>query len=166
MIRAYEVKRGNGYFDAGKIRSIKRDLLCVQLLLRSYGETAGVNAIAGEAKIVFYYGLCSIPPPWSLTKHHLDQHFGFPVVERVEQVNNYFNVKLQNSSKQRKYGAIYADPPWSFRNWSAKGTGRNAISHYDCLDFEALAKLPIGDLAADDCALFLWAVDPLLPKAH
>jgi hypothetical protein len=30
--------------------------------------------------------------------------------------------------EQRKYGAIYADPPWSFRNWSAKGTGRNAVS--------------------------------------
>lgn len=68
-------------------------------------------------------------------------------------------------SKLRKYGVIYADPPWSFRNWSAKGTGRNAISHYDCLDFEALAKLPVSELAADDCALFLWAVDPLLPKA-
>ncbi len=30
-IRAYEVKRGNGQFDAGKIRSIKRDLMCVQV---------------------------------------------------------------------------------------------------------------------------------------
>jgi hypothetical protein len=37
-IRAYEVKRGNGQFDAGKIRSIKRDLMCVQVLLKSYGE--------------------------------------------------------------------------------------------------------------------------------
>jgi hypothetical protein len=44
---------------------------------------------------------------------------------------------------------IYADPPWSFRNWSAKGTGRNAISHYDCLSFGALAELPVADLAAD-----------------
>jgi N6-adenosine-specific RNA methylase IME4 len=68
-------------------------------------------------------------------------------------------------STQRKYGAIYADPPWSFRNWSAKGTGRNAISHYDCLDFRALTGLPIADLAADDCALFVWAIDPLLPRA-
>ena len=65
-------------------------------------------------------------------------------------------------SKRRKFGAIYADPPWSFRNWSAKGTGRNAISHYDCLDFKALASLPIADLAAENCALFLWATDPLL----
>jgi hypothetical protein len=67
--------------------------------------------------------------------------------------------------RHRKYGAIYADPPWSFRNWSARGTGRNAVSHYDCLDFRTLASLPVADLAADDCALFLWATDPLLPRA-
>ncbi len=66
---------------------------------------------------------------------------------------------------KHKFGAIYADPPWHFRNWSAKGTGRNAISHYDCMDFGALARLPIADFAAPDCALFLWAVDPLLPRA-
>lgn len=69
------------------------------------------------------------------------------------------------SSKPRKYGVIYADPPWHFRNWSARGTGRNAISHYACMDFAALAKMPVGELAADDCALFVWAIDPLLPKA-
>ena len=46
-----------------------------------------------------------------------------------------------------------------------KGTGRNAVSHYDCLDFPALARLPVADLADDDCALFLWAVDPLLDRA-
>lgn len=68
-------------------------------------------------------------------------------------------------STRRKYGVIYADPPWSFRNWSAKGTGRNAVSHYDCLDFNALASLPVAKLAADDCALFLWATDPLLLRA-
>ncbi len=68
-------------------------------------------------------------------------------------------------SKQHKYGVIYADPPWSFRNWSAKGTGRNAVSHYDCLDLGELARLPIADLAAPDCVLFLWAVDPLLHRA-
>jgi N6-adenosine-specific RNA methylase IME4 len=64
-----------------------------------------------------------------------------------------------------RYGAIYADPPWSFRNWSAKGTGRNAISHYDCLDRQTLVSLPVADLAADDCALFLWVTDPMLPEA-
>jgi N6-adenosine-specific RNA methylase IME4 len=70
-----------------------------------------------------------------------------------------------HSLRPRRYGTIYADPPWSFRNWSEKGTGRNAVSHYDCLSFDALAKLPVSDYAAEDCALFLWAVDPLLDKA-
>ena len=50
-------------------------------------------------------------------------------------------------------------------NWSAKGTGRNAVSHYDCLDHRALASLPVASMAAEHCALFMWATDPLLPRA-
>jgi N6-adenosine-specific RNA methylase IME4 len=75
------------------------------------------------------------------------------------------NASSMNCLKQTKYRVIYADPPWSFRNWSAKGTGRNAVSHYDCMDLETLAALPINDLAADDSVLFLWATDPMLPRA-
>lgn len=70
-----------------------------------------------------------------------------------------------NTLNPPKYGVIYADPPWKFKNWSPKGTGRNACSHYDCLDFETLAKLPVADYAADNCTLLLWATDPLLPTA-
>jgi hypothetical protein len=39
-----------------------------------------------------------------------------------------FAPSSMNFSNGRKYGVIYADPPWSFRNWSARGTGRNAVS--------------------------------------
>src|SRR5215813_8712865 len=81
-IRAYEVKRGFGQFDAGKIRSIKRDLMCVQVLLKSYAETAKVAPVAAEARIIFYYGVRSIPRPWSLVREDLDDHFGFPIVEK------------------------------------------------------------------------------------
>jgi hypothetical protein len=56
---------------------------------------------------------------------------------RALQVNG-----ITRFSTRCKYRAIYADPPWSFRNWSAKGTGRNAVSHYDCLDSAKLASLP------------------------
>lgn len=61
-----------------------------------------------------------------------------------------------------KYGAILADPPWSFRTYSEKGTGRSAVSHYDCLNLDALKALPIVNSAATDCALFLWVTDPML----
>ena len=68
-------------------------------------------------------------------------------------------------AERRKYRVAYADPPWTFHNRSEKGTGRNPVAHYDCLDFPALAALPVADLAAGDCVLFLWAVDPLLHRA-
>ena len=41
----------------------------------------------------------------------------------------------------KKYKVIYADPPWRFKNFSEKGEGRNAISHYDCLTLADLKKL-------------------------
>lgn len=72
---------------------------------------------------------------------------------------------MRFSNKGRTYAAIHADPPWYFRNYSEKGTGRNACSHYDCMEFEDIACLPVRDMAAKDCALFLWVTDPMLPKA-
>jgi hypothetical protein len=47
-IRAYEIKRGNGQFDAGKIRSITRDLKCIQVLLKSYGEFCKLKPVSAE----------------------------------------------------------------------------------------------------------------------
>lgn len=63
------------------------------------------------------------------------------------------------------YGVIYADPPWRFRNFSQKGEGRNAVAHYDCMTIEDICALPISEWAAKDCVLFIWATDPLLPRA-
>jgi len=63
-----------------------------------------------------------------------------------------------------KYATIYADPPWYFKNYSAKGTGRAAISHYDVLSLEDLKRFPIHDYVAKDCVLFLWVTDPMLPQ--
>jgi N6-adenosine-specific RNA methylase IME4 len=71
-----------------------------------------------------------------------------------------------NSSKTgQRYRALHIDPPWRFQNYSAKGEGRNAVSHYNCLSVEALSALPIDKLADEDCAMFLWTTDPFLPVA-
>jgi N6-adenosine-specific RNA methylase IME4 len=66
---------------------------------------------------------------------------------------------------RRRYGAIYADPPWSFKAWSAKGTGRSAEQHYRTLSFDELAAFPVAELASQRCALFLWVVRSNLPEA-
>lgn len=63
------------------------------------------------------------------------------------------------------YAAIYADPPWSFAVRSARGLGRSAQAHYDCMDLPAIKALPVGEIAAKDACLFLWATNPMLPQA-
>jgi hypothetical protein len=74
-LRAYEVKRGTGLHDSGKRRSMLRDTLCVQVLLKSYGKQRGYDVNAAFSHIIFYYGKCSIPKPFSVTGAELDQHF-------------------------------------------------------------------------------------------
>jgi hypothetical protein len=93
-LRTYEVKRGNGDHDAGKVRSIMRDLICTHVLLKSYGQTRGHDVDHAEAKIIYYYGVRSVPAPISLIRDELDEHFEYPVVEAVEQVNTYFRDRL------------------------------------------------------------------------
>ena len=66
----------------------------------------------------------------------------------------------------KAYRVIYADPPWNFKTYSEKGTGRGAVAHYRIPSFETLAAMDVAQYAAKDCALFLWATDPLLPQAH
>lgn len=73
------------------------------------------------------------------------------------------------------YGCIVADPPWSFKSWSDKGKNRApdamvrqkglAERHYATMPMHEIRALPVADLAAKDCVLFLWAVDCMLPEA-
>jgi N6-adenosine-specific RNA methylase IME4 len=67
--------------------------------------------------------------------------------------------------RNRHYRVIYADPPWTFATYSRKGKGRSAEAHYDCMDLEAIKRLPVAEWAADDAVLLLWATDPLLDRA-
>lgn len=67
-----------------------------------------------------------------------------------------------------KYGAIYADPPWRFEtwapgNWRERRGDRCAPYQTECAG--DLSSLPVADLAARDCALFVWVTWPLLGAA-
>jgi N6-adenosine-specific RNA methylase IME4 len=64
-----------------------------------------------------------------------------------------------------KAGAILADPPWRYGTWSDKGRDRSPDRHYDTEPLAGIKALPVPELAARDCALFLWCVDWLLPGA-
>lgn len=63
---------------------------------------------------------------------------------------------------EKKYSVIYADPPWSY---AAGGKRRNVARHYHTMTPEDIFSLPVQDIAADDCLLFLWATFPNLEIA-
>jgi hypothetical protein len=64
----------------------------------------------------------------------------------------------------RKFPVILADPPWEFETYGDAGQDRSAGRHYDCMSLDAINALPVADLAADNCVLFLWGVWPGLPR--
>ena len=88
--------------------------------------------------------------------------------KRAEKIEATDRLRERNESlppSDRKYSVIYADPPWSFDVWSGEGKDRSAENHYPTMTQAEIEALPVGALAADDCALFMWAVMPQLPEA-
>jgi N6-adenosine-specific RNA methylase IME4 len=66
----------------------------------------------------------------------------------------------------RKYGVIYADPEWQWEPYSREtGMDRAAANHYPTNPTNTIMQRKVADIAADDCALFLWATVPMLPQA-
>lgn len=63
------------------------------------------------------------------------------------------------------FQTIAADPPWAFKAFSDKGLDRSAERHYDTMKLPAIKALPVGDVAAKDCHLFLWTTGPHMPQA-
>jgi N6-adenosine-specific RNA methylase IME4 len=67
-----------------------------------------------------------------------------------------------------KYRVILADPPWHY-NDNGVITDNDAYGraerHYPTMELEKIKALPVQDLAARNCALFLWVPAPLLNDA-
>jgi N6-adenosine-specific RNA methylase IME4 len=59
----------------------------------------------------------------------------------------------------RKFGAILIDPPWKFVARGANGEGRSAGEHYTTSGLDPIKALPLAELAAANCTMFLWMVD-------
>lgn len=63
----------------------------------------------------------------------------------------------------RKYNIIYADPPWPYNE-----SGTNAKvkdRHYKMMQIDDICAMPVKNLQADKCILFLWVTAPRLPMA-
>ncbi len=74
-------------------------------------------------------------------------------------------MNLVEDLNHQQYSCLYVDCPWSFRVWSPRGEGRSASQHYSTMSLAEIKALGVPAICAPDCALFLWAIDPMLPQA-
>jgi len=65
----------------------------------------------------------------------------------------------------KKYGVIYADPPWLFRTRSDKGKEKSPEKHYDCMSLNDICNMNIKDISKPDSVLLMWVCDPMLDQA-
>jgi len=62
------------------------------------------------------------------------------------------------------FRAIVVDPPWPYDD---QGSRIGARKHYDTMTLDALATLPVGDLAAPDgCHLYLWVTNSFMRQGY
>ena len=67
----------------------------------------------------------------------------------------------------KKYDVIYCDPPWKYATdmHNTKASTGGAHDQYPCMPVEDIMALPVKDIAAKDCCLFMWFGSPLLIDA-
>ena len=61
----------------------------------------------------------------------------------------------------KKYGLIYADPPWEYKE-SGGGHRGTAGMPYSTMSTDEICMLPVRSIAADKSILFIWATFPKL----
>lgn len=95
--------------------------------------------------------------------------FKMSTEDKLENVSPTFgNAVLPAVVGLKKYSVIYADPAWKFGSRLANGNDKNGIvnlkqvkigDNYTVMTTKEICELPIKQIAADDCALFIWTTD-------
>ena len=65
---------------------------------------------------------------------------------------------------KKKFNILYIDFPWPYRDKGAAGN-RGASQKYKTISLVDLINFPLEKISAKNCALFMWAVDPMMPEA-
>lgn len=60
-----------------------------------------------------------------------------------------------------KYNIIYADPPWRYNDKRGNCSDYAGIT-YPTMTIEEIAVMPIKNISADNCILFIWVTMPML----
>lgn len=60
-----------------------------------------------------------------------------------------------------RFGVVLLDPPWHFKSYDGKRAvpGRQVVDPYRTMKLPEIKELPVPDVAAKNCAMFMWIVD-------
>ena len=79
--------------------------------------------------------------------------------------------KVDIFNTNKKYNIIYADPAWSYRDYTSRevaeknlnnNSRKSVVMKYDVMKTQDLCNLPIKGICAEDCILFMWVTMPKL----
>jgi N6-adenosine-specific RNA methylase IME4 len=66
---------------------------------------------------------------------------------------------------KRRFATILADPPWQFSNKTGKvAPEHRRLSRYGTMKLDAIAAMPVAEIAAERAHLYLWCPNALLPE--
>lgn len=80
-------------------------------------------------------------------------------------------MKIDIFNSDKKYNIIYADPAWSYRDYTSrevaeknlnKNSKKSVVMKYDVMKIQDLCSLPIKNISAENCILFMWVTMPKL----
>jgi len=83
------------------------------------------------------------------------------VQKRIEKYAEVQTGIIDIKNPDKKYNIVYADPPWQY--WESGN--KNQSLHYTTMTIDEICNLPIKNIIADDCILFLWVTYPILKEA-
>lgn len=74
-------------------------------------------------------------------------------------------MKVFTELHQQRFATVLADPPWRFLNRTGKvAPEHRRLARYDTMDVEAIAALPVADVAAERSHCYLWVPNALVAE--
>jgi len=83
----------------------------------------------------------------------------------VHDVNYHIEHDLLSYCGGKKFKTILADPPWRFQNRTGKmAPEHKRLNRYVTMTLEEIKAIPVHQVAARSCHLYLWVPNALLPE--
>jgi N6-adenosine-specific RNA methylase IME4 len=84
---------------------------------------------------------------------------------RAERVAKIVEISAGNTALNvaARYPVIYCDPPWRYDH--AESESRAIENQYPTMALDEICALPVSEVAADDCVLFMWTTSPKLHES-